>query len=83
MFDLINPPKRPETPQLAAVLRRRPGLSRLPMAIRDFAIPQNRADATILREVEGVLPVFPSLEVVLRVPSSRYRRVDRAVAAAR
>lgn len=47
----------------------------------DFAIPQNRSDATILREAAGVLPGFPNREVALRVPCIRCRRVDRAVVA--
>ena len=71
---------------MAAVLHRESGLSRPPMAVQDFAILWNRADATIPREVEGVLPAgsateFPSRTATLRVPSSRYQRVDRAVAA--
>jgi len=56
------------------VRRLTPGFCHLRGAIPDFAIPQNRSDATIRLEAVDVLPAgsateFPSRVAMLRVPS--------------
>ena len=46
------------------------------MAVQDSAMLRNHAGATILREAEGDLPVFPNPVVMPLVPWFQYRRVN-------